>query len=263
VARMIGRTKSWFWWLAGFICALVFGGRAQGSEMQPEYGVRVRPPVRPPPIKREAISAKERRQVEDLVERHLAPVKAVEPTPKVAAEIRDLIGVLRKSREPAERLGAKARLDDLGPAALGALRVAATDGLGSAGSIAASIERKARRKTFRELRRLGEATLLVMREKREAAQTALARRQAEQRACELARVNNPGATDAAEVERLRVAVDAARERASALESLGARLFSERPVARPTVRPRPLPRPRPVAKYGVRPRPVPLYGVRRQ
>lgn len=45
MARMIGRTGSWLWWAAGFLCAFVFGrGAAAGEAAMPEYGVRVRPP---------------------------------------------------------------------------------------------------------------------------------------------------------------------------------------------------------------------------
>jgi len=41
---MIGRTGSWLWWAAGFLCAFVFGRGAGAREpATPEYGVRVRP----------------------------------------------------------------------------------------------------------------------------------------------------------------------------------------------------------------------------
>ena len=47
MARTIGKTKSWLWWIVGALCALVLGsGPASGGEVTRKYGVRPRPPVR-------------------------------------------------------------------------------------------------------------------------------------------------------------------------------------------------------------------------
>jgi hypothetical protein len=45
MAAMIGRSKTWFWWLAGFLCALVFGRGVTAGEAAKKYGVNVRPPA--------------------------------------------------------------------------------------------------------------------------------------------------------------------------------------------------------------------------
>ncbi|HOX05286.1 MAG TPA: hypothetical protein PK280_02700 [Planctomycetota bacterium] len=45
---MIGRTKSWMLWLAGFLCALVFGRNVSAGEATEKHGVRPRPPLAEP-----------------------------------------------------------------------------------------------------------------------------------------------------------------------------------------------------------------------
>jgi hypothetical protein len=62
VAAMIGRSKSWLVWCAGFLCALVFGRNAGGAEPATEkYGVRPRPPAEGPdqPAEKPAASLEE------------------------------------------------------------------------------------------------------------------------------------------------------------------------------------------------------------
>jgi len=48
MSAMIGRGKSWLWWLAGFLCALVFGRNVAAQEATEKYGVRPRPPAEQP-----------------------------------------------------------------------------------------------------------------------------------------------------------------------------------------------------------------------
>ncbi len=44
MARTIGRTKSWLWWILGAVCALILGaGASQGAEKTLKYGVMPRP----------------------------------------------------------------------------------------------------------------------------------------------------------------------------------------------------------------------------
>ena len=63
MARMIGTTKSWMWWLGGLLCAAVFGGAAQAGEpVAVRYGIKIRPPA--PPVKRVARAEKNKTAAE-------------------------------------------------------------------------------------------------------------------------------------------------------------------------------------------------------
>ena len=105
MAVMIGKGKSWAWWLAGFLCALVFGARAGAAEEGPRavalYGIRPGPGGVDAP----AVNPEQQKKAEGLVADYLAPVAAVEPTPEARAAIEKLVKDLgsndAKTREEA------------------------------------------------------------------------------------------------------------------------------------------------------------------
>jgi hypothetical protein len=70
MARMVGRTKSWVWWLTGVVCAVVFGRAAAGEPgPQPEYGIRIR---RPRKAVRPAVTEQQRKQAARLVDEYMS-----------------------------------------------------------------------------------------------------------------------------------------------------------------------------------------------
>jgi len=70
MARAIGRTKSWAWYLAGVMCAVVFGRAAAGEAVaQPEYGIRVRRPVK---LTKPAVTKEQKEEAAKLVDKYMA-----------------------------------------------------------------------------------------------------------------------------------------------------------------------------------------------
>jgi hypothetical protein len=61
MAKMIRRTKSWLWWLAGILCAWAFGPGAHAGEV-------ARPGDKlPPDAGQPAVSPEQQKQAEKLV----------------------------------------------------------------------------------------------------------------------------------------------------------------------------------------------------
>src|SRR5512137_1843345 len=89
MARVIGQTKSWVLWVAGALCALVFGRPVQsGEQIQMDYGVRQRPL---PPANQPAIGEEDRKKVEKLVAEYLAPPAVGEPSAEQKAAVEKLV----------------------------------------------------------------------------------------------------------------------------------------------------------------------------
>jgi hypothetical protein len=86
MARMVGQTGSWLWWLAGALCALAFGRAVVAGEATEKYGVRPRPPADQP-----AVTEEQKRQAGKLVADYLAPVPPAEPTAEQKAAIDKLV----------------------------------------------------------------------------------------------------------------------------------------------------------------------------
>jgi hypothetical protein len=119
---MIGRSKTWLWWLAGFLCALVFGrgGMAAEAQTAPERGA---PDDRKVVVDaRQPFTAEERAKAEKLIDAYLAPPPNL--TAEQKAEIEKLMADLAAA-DPQKREAASAALVKLGPAALAPLSEAA------------------------------------------------------------------------------------------------------------------------------------------
>ena len=89
MARLIGNTKTWLWWLGGLLCALIFGAEARGAAAQAEYGVRVRPPG--PPIDTKSVTEEQKKKAGKLVDDYLAGPKAAAPSAEETKQIARLI----------------------------------------------------------------------------------------------------------------------------------------------------------------------------
>lgn len=237
------------WWFFGFLCAFLFGSRGQ-AQMQPEYGVRARPPAPPPPLGQPAVGAADQEAAATLVTRYLGPVESPEPTVAEAVEAGRLLSEIRACGTPgafddARAAAATEALVRIGPAALGALRREAADPQSLASGYAQiavqRIEAGVQATIAAELRGMGWAGQLAVQE----------RLAGEHRAMEKAREEAAAARRAgldAEAERAWSEFSAAQARAGMLAALGLQLA-----------PPPVPRPdRPTAKYGVRPK----YGAPR-
>ena len=152
MARAIGRTKSWLWWLGGLLCTLAFGGVGAAEEPEPEYGVRPRPRGKQP-----AASEADRKKAEGLVDQYLAPVEAAEPGAAAKKEIAALIKDFG-SADFAKRRAASVAIVKHGTAALGALREAAKSSDAEvamrARSVITSIEGAPKQKILAELRKI-------------------------------------------------------------------------------------------------------------
>jgi hypothetical protein len=280
MARAIGKTKSWLWWLLGGLCTLLFGstaGAMEGGYPYPPYGV---PNPSPPPAEEKpAVSEAEKQAAGTLVDAFLAPVEAIVPTPEVTAEIDRLLGELR-AEDPEQARRAADALAAIGPAALGRLRELAADQalersrelvserpvrvFFSAAAIVARIEEAARDALVEKLRATGLAGPLVLQQRIRSEEKAAG---AAEKAA--ARAEREGDAEAAEKSRAEAA--ASRERSAALTKL---LDRVRPAPVPVATPappmgippysgamRPTPRPRPAdglsARYGpARPKPQP-------
>jgi len=121
VAAMIGRSKSWLWWLAGCLCAVLFGGanRAPSAEPpQPPYGVA--PP--PPPLRR--AEEEQKQKADSLIDEYLAQQAPAPPPEDLKARIAKLVKELGAD-DWAARENASKELLKIGKPALPALKEAA------------------------------------------------------------------------------------------------------------------------------------------
>lgn len=120
MAKMIGQTKSWLWWVAGFVCALVFGKNTCAGEMaKPKYGVN----IAPPPVEQPVANAEDVKKAEKLLADYLAPALA-EPSAEQKATTEKLIKDFG-SPDFKTREDASVAIVKVGQAALGQLREAA------------------------------------------------------------------------------------------------------------------------------------------
>jgi len=208
MSAMIGRGQSWLWWLAGSLCALVFGRWAGAGELpapKPVYGMPARP----------VVNEQDQQKAEALLGEYLAPVPAPEPPPPAKAEIEKLIKDFA-SEDAKAREAASAAVVKQGRAALGLLRAA----LGSKDAevversklAVAAIENAERAPKIEELKKLGFAGQNAVRQKWTEANAAAAA--AEKAAAE---AEKAGKADAA--AKSRAEAKAARERAAALSGL--------------------------------------------
>ena len=208
MAAMLGRGKSWLWWLAGSLCALVFGrwaGSGESPPPKPVYGMPARP----------VVSEQDEKQAEGLISEYLAPVPAPEPPPPARAEIEKLLKDFA-SEDAKVREAASAAVVKQGRAALGLLRAA----LGSKDAevversklAVAAIENAERAPKIEELKKLGFAGQNAVRQKWTEANAAA-------EAAEKAAAEAEKAGKADEAEKSRAEARAARERAAALSAL--------------------------------------------
>jgi hypothetical protein len=90
MAVMIGRTKGWIWWLAGLLCAALFGSRAEAAAAKALYGVRPRP--RPMPrIDEKSVTEAQKKKAGKLVDAWLSAESPGEPSAAEKKEIARLI----------------------------------------------------------------------------------------------------------------------------------------------------------------------------
>jgi hypothetical protein len=216
MARVIGQTKSWVWWLAGALCALVFGAAARSEEgpgMSGKYGVQARP-VRPP-IDNPAVTDEQKQKAEKLVAEYLAPPAAAEPTAEQKATVEKLVKEFG-SADFQTREAASTQAGKLGPAVLGLLREAAKakdpEVATRAGTAVAAIENAARQGTVEELKKIQPAAQTVIQQQMTDA------RQAEVKTREAIRKAEAEGNQA-EAEKLRAEAKAAGERRGRLSGL--------------------------------------------
>ncbi len=222
---MIGQTRSWLCWLAGALCALIFGANASAGEAQAKYGVQLRP-IRPP-AEDPAMTEEQKQKAEKLVAEYLSPTPAGEPSAELKATVEKLLKDFGsadfKTREDASLQAAK-----LGPAALGLLRDGAkaqdAEVASRAGSAVAAIENAARQGPVAELKKIPGAARLVIMQQISAANQAERKAQEEFRAAE-------SKNDRAAAEKSRAEQSAAVERRTRLTGLMAAVAPiERAVA---------------------------------
>ena len=116
MALLFGKAKSWVWWLAGFLCALLFGTRAQGGPGA----------AGAPGALAAAAAGKEdtpAARTEQLVEDYLKAPAPVEPAAEAAKEIARLIRDFG-SEDFEVRDAASRAITKHGAAAIAALRQA-------------------------------------------------------------------------------------------------------------------------------------------
>ena len=190
MAKMIGRTKSWAWWLSGLFCAFVFGrsaaaqdSRDDGRRFQTMYGVRpiqqderiqLKYGVRPSPVLPEPIEQPPARPGPDdhakaakLVADYLTVPAPARLTAAQRTRMDKLIEDINDARHE-NRESASAELAQIGAAALPALRTAG-QGSGTASrrarQVIARIEAAARDPIAAELRKIAAAAQAVIAEK--------------------------------------------------------------------------------------------------
>ncbi len=229
MAAMIGKGKSWLWWLAGFVCALVLGPRAGAVEAPaPVYGMPVPPPDDRPPADADA-----QKKADELVSGFLAPVPAPAPPAAAKAEIDKLIADFG-SDDPKVREAASAAVVKQGVAALGQLReaLASKDAevADRARTAIGAIEAAVRAPQVEELKKLGTAGQTALRGKwTEANRAALT---AEKAAEDADKAGKPE-----EAEKLRAEAKVQRERAATLSTLLRQVGPQVPVMKYGVVPR--------------------------
>jgi hypothetical protein len=213
MARVIGRTKNWVWWITGTLCALVFGRPVfSGEQIQMDYGVRQRPL---PPVNQPAVSEEDRKKAEKLLADYLTPPPAGEPSAEQKAAVEKLVKDFGsadfKTREDASIGAAK-----LGPAALGLFREAAKskdpEVSTRAGAAVAAIENAARQGKVEELKTIQSAAQTIIQQQMTDA------RQAEVKVRDAIRKAEADGNQA-EAEKLRAEAKAAGERRSRLSGL--------------------------------------------
>lgn len=211
MAAMIGRGKSWLWWVAGCLCALLLGPRAGGAEAPaPVYGMPV-----PPPDNRPANDAEKQKLAEGLISEILAPVPAPAPPPPVKAEVDKLIKDFA-SEDAKVRDAASEAVVKLGVPALGALREAAkskdAEVVERSKAAAAGIEAAAKAPKIEELKKLQEVGRMAVQGRLNAANLAAAD-------ADKAAADAEKAGDAAAAEKAKATAKAERERAATLAGL--------------------------------------------
>ena len=175
MARLIGASKSWTWWLLGAVCAYLFGQNATAAEPgaeQPEYGVRVRPPKVKPAVD---VTDEQREQANDLIDAYLKPVEPEAPTAAAKEAIAGQTALLGLENAQTQRVAATALLE-YGREALGALREAVQQGGANAAAAArviAQIEAQARQKAIGNLKGMNAAGRAVLAERLSAASRTL------------------------------------------------------------------------------------------
>jgi hypothetical protein len=129
MAMIIGRSKSWLWWLAGLFCALVFGRAAGAAEAQPEYGVRVDPKAavpampakpRPPAPDSDDLKQKANKLIDEYLSGQTPPAPGEELKAKIAKLVKEL-----GADDWAVRENASKEIVAVGKPALAALKEAA------------------------------------------------------------------------------------------------------------------------------------------
>jgi len=238
MAAMIGRGKSWLWWLAGLFCALVFGRSGVAGEQaeQPVYGVRVDPgfiaPVAPKP--RHPADDEARRKAGQLIEQYLASQNPPPAGDELKARIDKLIKDLGANEWDVREKASK-ELSGIGRPSLDALKEAARskdpEVAQRAADLAAGIaDDKA---TLEQLRDMGATGLLALQE-----------RLATERKAVTGKAGAAGEADLAgrkdEAEKLRAEAKQAQANVAALVKLAALLAQSVPGSGPVS-----------ARYGVR------------
>jgi hypothetical protein len=166
MARVIGGTKTWLWWLGGALCALLFGGVEPGQlgQAQEVYGVRPRPRPASPKAKPE-----DKKKAAALVDQYFGPVKPAEPKAGEAARIKALVKKL-SSAQFAVRNAASKALVGFGTVALPALNEALKskdpEVAQRAKQIISSIETAARKPIAAKLKTMRAAAAAVISERR-------------------------------------------------------------------------------------------------
>jgi hypothetical protein len=91
MARVIGGTKSWLWWLGGLLCAVVFGAEARPAQKIALYGVRPRPRVPPVKVDPKSVTEEQKKAAAKLVDEYMGSKAAGTATEKDKQEIAKLI----------------------------------------------------------------------------------------------------------------------------------------------------------------------------
>ncbi len=217
MARAARRAKTWVWYLAGCLCALVWGRSAEAGTPPepppPPYGVRaVHPDVE-----------KNRKKAEKLVDEYLAPVPAKAPGEKAGKEIKRLVADFGAENHGKREAASRAVVKH-GAAALAELRLAAhgkplksAEVAQRAGLAIAAIEAAARKALVARLKALGPAARQVVLYRHTRAQRTLKKEQGV-----VQEAKKAGKTEVVKTETAKKAealLRAARERFVALSRL--------------------------------------------
>ena len=250
MAKMIGTTKSWIWWLGGLLCALAFGAQARAAEAVALYGIRPRPgPL--PPAKQPTVTDEEKAEAAKLVEKYFQAPDAVEPQGAEKEKIDKLVAQFG-SDDFGLREGASRDVVKFGAKALPALGVAAesTDAeVAQRARVAITvIEKELRSGTVKDMQRVRAAAMIVIQEQQQAQQALLYKVKLEILALQKEKDNEE------KLEAKRAEARVAQDKVNELRALynliaygGAQI---RPVAKYGIRPRPMPMPMPPIKMQV-------------